>query len=341
MKSLVLFNNKGGVGKTTLTFNLAHMLAHLGLRTVVLDYDPQCNLTSIFLDEDKLDDLWSLDEGLGKKDGRGLTVAACLEDVKEGVGQVLEPVLWPIRDSLWLVPGHLSLSAFEQKLALMWAYAASSENGEAIRVVSSLAQLSHRAAEAVRADMVLIDVGPSLGALNRTAILCCDAVIVPLAPDLFSLQGLKNVGPTLRRWREDWHLARGKARPAVARDAPAHEFLPIGYILQQHLVRGDQPARAYQRWASRIPAVYHEEVAQDTVAEGITAKEDPACVGMLAHYASLVPMAQQARKPLFALGSADGIGSRGYLVRDAKEDFRQIALSILRRMGMPWPTGRA
>lgn len=54
----VLFNNKGGVGKTTLTFNIAHMMARLGKRVVVLDFDPQCNLTAMFLEDETLIELW-------------------------------------------------------------------------------------------------------------------------------------------------------------------------------------------------------------------------------------------------------------------------------------------
>ena len=71
MKSVALFNNKGGVGKTTLTFHLAHMAARLGHRVAVLDYDPQCNLTAVFLGEDELAELW-------QSGAPGSTVAACI-----------------------------------------------------------------------------------------------------------------------------------------------------------------------------------------------------------------------------------------------------------------------
>ncbi|MBI5851282.1 MAG: AAA family ATPase [Planctomycetes bacterium] len=104
MKSLALFNNKGGVGKTTLTFNLAHMASRLGFRVVVIDYDPQCNLSSIFLREEDLFDTWEADESSGR------TVAACLEPVRRGKGEIRHPTLHPVGDQLWILPGHLSLS---------------------------------------------------------------------------------------------------------------------------------------------------------------------------------------------------------------------------------------
>ena len=55
---IALFNNKGGVGKTTLTSHLAHMVARLGWRVLAVDLDPQSNLTSAFFDEQRLEALW-------------------------------------------------------------------------------------------------------------------------------------------------------------------------------------------------------------------------------------------------------------------------------------------
>ena len=112
MKSLVLFNNKGGVGKTTLTFNLAHMFARMGKRVLLLDFDPQCNLTSILFDEDELVDIW--DESNAQPGG---TVASCVDLVRRGKGGLRDPVLREVSDYLWCLPGDLSLSRFEQPLA--------------------------------------------------------------------------------------------------------------------------------------------------------------------------------------------------------------------------------
>jgi len=160
MKSLVLFNNKGGVGKTTLTFNLAHMFARLGRRVVVLDFDPQCNMTSILLDEEVLIQLWNDDEPQ-----TGVTVAACIDRVRRGKGEIKDPVLIEVADNLWCLPGHLSLGRFEQPLAEEWPKVLSTDNERALDVTTALDALSNRAAEVAKADLVLVDVGPSLGAL--------------------------------------------------------------------------------------------------------------------------------------------------------------------------------
>lgn len=134
MKSLALFNNKGGVGKTTLTFNLAHMFAEQGRRVLLVDCDPQCNLTSLALDEETLMSLWwraSDDE----------TIAACLEPVRRGIGDIRAPRCPAIADAVHLLPGEISLARFESKLARAWPdIFARGDADAAIHVVTALAR---------------------------------------------------------------------------------------------------------------------------------------------------------------------------------------------------------
>src|SRR5690606_21181189 len=171
-----------------------------------------------------------------------------------GKGDVLPPKMIDVAPGLWLLPGHLSLSRFEQTLAEEWPKTMAPDNERALDVTTALDLLSNLAAERVSADVLLVDVGPSLGALNRAALLACDHVIVPLAPDLFSLQGLENVGPTLEEWRTHWQRVRHhhlKNQPQA--NYASHDFKPLGYIMQQHLARVDRPVTAYARWADLIP----------------------------------------------------------------------------------------
>ena len=330
MKSLVLFNNKGGVGKTTLTFNVAHMMARLGLRTVVLDYDPQCNISAIFLSEEVLFDLFE------SSSSEGATVARCIDPVRRGRGDVIPPKLVPADSNLWLLPGDLALSRFEQTLAEEWAKTKSVDNERALTVTTALDLLSNMAAQQVRADVVLLDVGPSLGALNRATLLACDSVLLPLAPDLFSLQGLKNVGPTLREWRRDWDVVRqshfqGREQATL----PPHSFEPIGYIVQQHLARADRPVAGYEKWFSQIPAVFHEFVLGDAVPTSLRVDQDPFCVATLKHFASLVPLAQVARKPMFDLRRADGIGGgQIQAVAKCRMEFESLARVLAQRLDL-------
>lgn len=327
MTSLALFNNKGGVGKTTLTFNIAHTLARMGKRTVVLDFDPQCNISAIFLEEDAIEGIWY---------GAALEahVAGCVDAVRRGRGDVRLPKLVEVAENLWLLPGHLELSRFEQTLAEEWSKTMALDNERALDVTTALDVLSDHAATAVEAQVVLFDLGPSLGALNRAALLACDAVVLPLAPDLFSLQGLMNVGPTLREWRQDWNTVRNtrmEGRPQA--DLDRHDFRPIGYIVQQHLARVDRPVRAYSKWVERIPETYHRFVLDREPPALDGTHPDPERIALIRHFASLVPFAQLARKPLFDLKQADGIGGgQIQAVARCRKEFEALAQEILARL---------
>jgi chromosome partitioning protein len=336
MKSLVLFNNKGGVGKTTLTLHIAHMLARKGLRIVVLDYDPQCNISAIFLTNEQLYELWQREEDSSRTGTtRARTVAGCIDPVRRGKGDVLEPQLVEAATGIWLLPGHLSLSRFEQTLAEEWPKKADVNNERALDVTTALDLLSNLAAAQVDADIVMVDVGPSLGALNRSALLACDAVVVPLAPDLFSLQGLANVGPTLREWRRDWSIVCQKyLRDRPQEHLPMHQFQPIGYIVQEHLARVDWMPSGYAQWAGKIPDYFHRYILEEShPSPELTVENDEQCIATIKHFASLVPTAQLARKPIFDLKQADGIGG-GQLqaVARYRKEFEKLVEHLMDRL---------
>ena len=182
------------------------------------------------------------------------------------------------------------------------------------------------------AELVLVDVvGPNLGAINRSVLIASDHVCLPLAPDLFSLQGLKNLGPTLRDWRSVWTDLMNKA-PA---DLPMPKGLmqPIGYIVMQHGIQSTRLVKAYIRWMDRIPGVYREVVLDERVQTPLIMADDPHCLSLLKHYRSLMPMAMEARKPIFFLKSADGaIGAHMEAVKSCYKDFQKLATKIAEKV---------
>ena len=323
---LTFFNNKGGVGKTSLVFHLAWMFSTMGKRVVAIDLDPQANLTSAFLPESTLESLWDPDD----QTQRNTTIYQCIRPLTE-VGDLLAPQTQRITDRLHLVPGDLGLAGFEDFLSQEWPNALGSGNlYRPFRVLSAFWQVAQMAAQQHCADIILADVGPHLGAINRSALIASDHVVIPLAADLFSLQGLRNLGPTLAAWRADWTKRRDNwANPAF--ELPTGAMRPEGYILMQHSERLSRPAKAYKKWADRIPATYIESVLRG----GSGPASEDNCLAQLKHYRSLVPMAQEVRKPIFQLTSADGaIGSHSYAVTDARADFGALALTILARLGL-------
>jgi chromosome partitioning protein len=129
-------------------------------------------------------------------------------------------------------------------------------------------------------------------------LIAAEHVVIPLAPDLYSLQGLRNLGPALRRWRHEWSERRLR-NPVQGLSIPSGAMTPSGYILMQHAVRLDRPVKAYDRWMARIPAVYREAVLNEAAGAPVEVKNDPHCLAALKHYRSLMPLAQEARKPMF------------------------------------------
>lgn len=321
---LTFFNNKGGVGKTSLIYNLSVMYAQLNHRIVALDLDPQANLTAAFLDEDQLAELW-------EESSQPKTIYQCLKPLTE-VGDLSEPVLTRIEDNLHLVPGDVMLAGFEEMLSAVWPESMGDTNlYRPFRVLSAFWQIAQQAAQQVQADLILADVGPNLGAINRSALIASDFVVIPLGADLFSLQGLKNLGPTLRSWRNLWRK-RIENWKEPAFDLPGAAIFPIGYVIQQHSVKLQRPVKAYDRWVKKMPDMYRVHVLQEAES-GLLPENDPHCLAMVKHFRSLVPMGQESRKPVFALTPADGaIGSHAAAVQEAYRDFKALAEKIETKM---------
>jgi chromosome partitioning protein len=322
MTTIGFFNNKGGVGKTTLVFHLAHMLADKRVSVLAVDLDPQSNLTAMFLAEERLEELWP------ETGEHSNTVLGCIRPIMRGIGDITEPHTEAIRHNLALVPGDLGLSNFEDKLSTNWPLAVDRDEA-AFRTLSAFHRMIEAAMGASGAEIVLVDVDPNLGAINRSALLSCDYFVTPVAPDLFSVQGLRNLGPTLHDWRAGWadRLARN---PEPELSLPTGLIRPVGYVVMQAGMRLSRPVKAYERWVQRMPAEYHRSVLEEPVWDGGNLANDAWKLGTMRHYQSLMPLAQDARKPMFHLKSADGaIGAHMDSVLRCREDFDWLATSVL------------
>ena len=327
MKTIAFFNNKGGVGKTTLVYHLAWMYAELGFSVVAADLDPQANLSAVFLHEDRLEELWP-------DDGHPDSILGTVSPILRGLGDIRKPHVERVSANLGLIVGDLGLSSFEAKLSAAWP-ACLGRDESAFRTESAFHRTILTAADKQNADLALVDVGPNLGAINRAAIVAADFVVFPLAPDLFSLQALRNVGPTLREWRSDWRDRLERRPPAQDLQLPSADIRPAGYIVMQHAVRAGRPVQAYQKWIKRIPNVYRKEALEQVGGNVSSTEDDSECLATLNHYRSLMAMAHEARKPMFHLKAADGaLGGHSYAVQDCYRDFEKLARRMADRCGV-------
>jgi cellulose biosynthesis protein BcsQ len=322
--TLAFFSNKGGVGQTALVSHLAWMFAERGVPVLAVDLDPQSNLTSMFLTDERVQALWAAKQ----------TVFAAVRPLIDRSGDIAPAHVEPVAPNLHLVVGDLSLSRFEDLLAENWSKCLTGEVG-AFRVMSAFHRIMAEAAGRVGAAIVLIDLGPNLGPLNRAALLAADHIVLPLAPDLFSLQGMENLGPTLREWRKGWAKRVGEL-DAASVEVPRGAVSPIGYVLMSFGVRDSRPVRAYDDWISKIPRTYREVVLEQHGGPVPDAQDDPFLLAELKHYRSLMPMAMAARKPMFALKQADGArGAHLDAVSACYGDFLRLAVRIGGSLGVP------
>ena len=337
---LTFFNNKGGVGKTSLVYHLAWMLSDLGYRVLACDLDPQANLTAAFLDENRLENLWDESDSTVQT---GTTIFECVKPLTE-VGDLLGPYLQQVSSSLLspgdlkLIPGDLTLAEFEDTLSSEWPNSMNSINlHRPFRILTAFSSIMQQGAAEMNASIILVDVGPNLGAINRSALIASDFVVVPLGTDLFSLRGLQNLGPTLKRWRQDWKRRKDNwDNPDFA--LPKGSMKPIGYIMQQHGVHLGRPVKAYDKWVNRMPKEYARNLLDEkTGPYPSTPENDPQnALATVKHYRSLVPMAQEARKPIFHLKPADGaIGAHATAAQNASLDFKILAEKIIKRIEIP------
>lgn len=325
-KRIVFFNNKGGVGKTTMVYHIAYMLRELGHKVLVADFDPQTNLTAMFLEQKRLEEIF-----LGSHEM--LTITDMMRPVIEGEGYkgiYVEPIYDGLFGTdLHLLLGNLSLSAYEDKLSGSWA-ACVDRDAYSFKVISLFHKIMADAVEQTKADFVLIDVGPNLGAINRAVLIASDYVVSPVGSDLFSLQGIKNLGITLKNWREEWSDRKNRNPKPTEILLPEGKMQPIGYIATQHTSKENRPVNAYLRWSNRIPQTYKEYILGQPNNDLLEVEQDVNCLGMIRHYHSLMPMAMEAKKPIFMLKPADGaIGAHFQATKKVFGDFETVTNHII------------
>lgn len=300
-----IFNNKGGVGKTTYLYHLAHNIAGKGKTVLLVDGDPQCNLTAYALQDASIERAWHPE--------RGNSLFLALEPLHESMGDIRDrKPLQPDEENypnLWLVPGDPELSKFEDTLGDSWNRARGG-NAADLRKQSGFFRFVKSASAKVKADMTFVDLGPNLGPFNRTALTSCDYFITPVAPDLFSIRGTQNLGNKLVSWRSEWDqisLAGKDSGIDLPNGAP--KFL--GYIRQQHNVRNNEEGmtQGWNIFGQQVDSAIRANIVDKLKPLGqvLTWTDNSYNLESIPNFHSLIPYSQQARKPIFDCTSADGL----------------------------------
>lgn len=321
MKSIAIFNNKGGVGKTTLLCNLASFLKiRDNKRVLIVDADPQCSATIYLFKQAKLDEFY------GKT--YAPSIYKIVQHIRKGKGGYLPLAEVPIHNDtqfgIDVIVGDTRLALAEDFLSKDWSEAT---NGEARGLMTTFIFRGLLDELKDGYDYVFFDMGPSLGAINRTILLACDYFIMPMSSDIFCLRAIDNIALSLKNWTKS--LSSGLSKYEEEEGEPFVENYQaikfLGYITQQYVARTQngekRPVKAYDRiiekFAREIQVKLKPFYEEDRV--------DNLKLGEIANWNSLVAFSQTSNKPIFELASADGVF--GSHLQKVKE-FRQIMSNI-------------
>lgn len=284
LKVISVFNNKGGVGKTTLTYHIGHSLSEMGYKVLMIDADPQCNLTIYSIEEERIHAIWEkedlfIDEGFesqkkkltqeeyGKICSTPRSLHFLVKPAEEGTGEIDRlPPPYKLTQSLDIIPGRLTLHLFEEKIASRWT---DLYRGEplALRTITKVREIAESYSNAHGYDYVIVDTSPSLGAMNKSVISTVDGFFVPALPDLFSLYGIKNIGKALSAWKDEFDIIYKLISKDKRKNFPERYVTFLGYtIYNAKKYTGSKNewnlAEAHYNYAKQIPGTIEENIAE-------------------------------------------------------------------------------
>jgi cobyrinic acid ac-diamide synthase len=329
--AISFFNNKGGVGKTTLACNFAAYAHKIGYSVTVVDCDPQANATQLLLTTDDWESIYTADD-----QGESQSILEPLKIIRDGDSSIHPdiPIVESKRFGVNVLPGHPALAQVEDIISSAWGeFRGNAEgNGGARRTLWAKNLRKH-----INSDLIVFDMSPSLGALNRSVLIGSDYFVTPVEADLFSLYALENIGTWLSKWTKDFERASQEYVNTNVID-DLRSALQIrngwtGYTVQQYVSRTSagviRNIKSYDRYKSQIPE--RAKGLEGFKSENTTKIE----IGIVPNMFAMIPMAQAAHSPISDLKKEDGLRGTQPAQRDKYvEQLDAIFANILANMGL-------
>lgn len=336
-KLIALFNHKGGVSKTTTTFGLGWAMADAGSRVLIIDGDPQCNLTGSVLglmEPEQFESFYN--------DSPMANINAGIAPVFGSAGTTLAPAqaVNTRHPKLLLLGGHIDFALNETQLSI--ALGTGAVMTALQNLPGALTALIRMTAEALHIDYVLIDMSPSVGAINECLLMGSDYFIVPTFPDFYCAQAVRSLAHVLPRWNDGVDKFRAKG---IRYPIPLRPPTFLGTISQRYRPYRGAPAAGFQTWIDRIkadvnailvPSIEPLGMVVDRAAfQAAVSADTPYNLANVADFNSLIALAQGLQKPAFAL-SDEEINRQGAVLdimasnRDQfRSTFQMLAKSVL------------
>ena len=325
MHIVSLFNNKGGVGKTTLAYHLSCALAEMGKKVLMIDLDPQCNLTLCCVSQDELQHIWEVEDAFidDFQSAREKTTTREMEQIMSSPRSVhflLKPTedgisdeahyapLYNVSENLSLLPGRITINQYESKISERWS---SLYMGDplAIRTITNIRTLATSYAERNNIDFVIIDTSPSLGALNKVIISTVGGFLIPAMPDMFSLYGIRNIGNSLKQWKKEFDTIYRVISDEKRSRFPNVFVRFLGYtIYNAKKYAGNPPyflARAHMFYVERIPETIQQFISEEVRAHLTEdmVRNPIGGVSVMHTHNTLPSMSQAYRAPIWKIPS--------------------------------------
>jgi cellulose biosynthesis protein BcsQ len=333
VQKIALFNHKGGVSKTTTTFNLGWMLAEKGKRVILVDTDPQCNLTGMALGEETEADEERL-EAIYKTHSNIKTGLSPAFEAQPRAIEAVECIPIKNREGLFLLPGHVGLAEYEVTLGIAQELSGSIQTLK--NLPGAITALLDKTAEHFQADYVLIDMSPSLGAINQNVMMTSDFFIVPTNADFFSVMAIDSLANILPKWYE-W--AKKASSLSLLKEAnypfPEVNLRFLGTVVQNYrIIRGKETA-AFEKWIEKIERDVREKLVPVLKINSLLLPERlytennifPCCtLTKIPNFNSLIARSQEYQTPVFAL-TAEQLNYTGTVLKDIQkkqDDFKDI-----------------
>lgn len=307
VQKIALFNHKGGVSKTTTTFNLGWMLATKGKKVIIVDADPQCNLTGMVLGFSTKEEL----EGLYEKKQN---IKSGLAPAFESRPKLIEAVdCLPVEgcEGLFLLPGHVGFAEYEVTLGIAQELSGSIQALQ--NLPGSISYLLQKTADKFKADYILIDMSPSLSSINQNLLMTSDFFIIPTSPDFFSVMAIDSLATILPKWYA-WAQKASGMRILQDADYPFPKVRPLllGTIVQNYRIRNGNAAASFQNWIDAIkeavsarlmPSLLNNSMLLDQRMYESQEIGSDLCLAKISDFNSLIAKSQKNQTPVFALTS--------------------------------------
>jgi cellulose biosynthesis protein BcsQ len=309
-KIISLFNHKGGVSKTTTTFHLGWILAEQGKKVLMVDTDPQCNLTGVCLSLSGNDNFEKFYNSSGINN-----IKESLAPVFEGQPVPLKPAKcfeFPNRKNLYLLPGHIGFAEFDVSIGIAQELTGSLKMAQ--NIPGAISHLLRITAEQYGFDYILIDMSPSVNSTNANLLMQSDYFIVPCSPDYFCNMAINSLSKIIPVWNKTYENLRSHSvfEEAIYK-LPDIKPKFIGTILQRYRPRNGGPARSFQQWIDRInenvntnlvPVLKQNNmIIDETKFAQITTPQEPYNITNISDFNGLIAQSQKYNVPIFALSS--------------------------------------